>query len=269
MSEYKFGFIGCGNMGGALLRAVAKTVNPAEILVSDFDAKKTDALRDELGVVPSTNNEIAKKARFIVFGVKPQMKEALAEEIKDILSAREDRYTVISMLAGVETGKITSVLGMSNCPVIRIMPNMPAAVGEGMILFAPNADTKAEETAEFEKAFAKAGKLMQLPENLIDAGCALSGSGPAYVFMFIEALADGGVRCGLPRDKALILAEQTVFGSAKLAMDTAKHPGQLKDAVCSPAGTTIEGVWALENAGFRAGTINAVTAGFEKAKKLS
>jgi pyrroline-5-carboxylate reductase len=155
-----------------------------------------------------------------------------------------------------------------NYPIIRIMPNIPASVGAGMILYTGNRFVENEDYEEFTKILEKAGMLDKIDEAKIDAASAISGCGPAFVFMFIDALADGGVRCGLPRDKALMYAAETVFGSAKMIVDTKEHPGKLKDAVCSPSGSTIEGVLSLENASFRADIINAVSRSYERTVEL-
>ena len=173
---------------------------------------------------------------------------------------------LLSIVAGMPIEKIAALSGAER--IIRIMPNTPASVGEGMILYDYNDAVTADQLADFSNALSEAGRLDHLPEKSIDAASALSGCGPAFVDLFIEALADGGVACGLPRAKAMAYAEQTLLGTAKLLLETGKHPGVLKDAVCSPGGTTIAGVHALENGGFRAATINAVTAAYQKTLQL-
>jgi pyrroline-5-carboxylate reductase len=189
------------------------------------------------------------------------MAEALAE-LAPALKKRSG-YTLISMMAGVKTDKICACLGF-DCAVIRIMPNTAVEVGEGMVLYTANESVSEQSEKAFLAFMAEAGELEKLPEHLIDAGTAVSGCGPAYVYMFIEALADGGVKCGLPRATALKLAEQTLLGAAKLAKETGRHPEELKDAVCSPAGSTIEGCFALEKGGFRASAVSAVSAAYER-----
>jgi pyrroline-5-carboxylate reductase len=148
------------------------------------------------------------------------------------------------------------------------MPNTPVSVGEGTVLYTANSEVTDGEIADFKAAMKFAGVLDEIPEKLIDAASAVSGCGPAFVFMFIESLADGAVACGLPRDKALVYAEQTVLGAARLALESGKHPGELKDAVCSPGGSTIEGVRTLEEGAFRASAVDAVIAAYEKTKTL-
>ncbi len=262
----KIGFIGAGNMGGALAKAAAKTATPANIMLADKFQDKAAALAAEIGAHVASNREIAEECDFIFLGVKPQMMAEMLEEIKPFLACRND-YTLVSMMAGVKTEKICEELGFS-APVIRIMPNTAVEVGEGMVLYTANESTRDGVKNTFCAFMAKAGEFENLPEHLIDAGTAVSGCGPAYVYMFIEALADGGVKCGLPRATAQKLAVQTLIGAATLVKETGRHPEELKDAVCSPAGSTIEGCFALEKGGFRAATIGAVNAAYERTQGL-
>ena len=236
-----FGFIGTGNMGGALATAAAKSVGGENLILSNRTPEKAKALAEALGAKSGSNSD-AVKADYILIGVKPQMMAGLFEEIQT--------------LSGIE-----------KVPVIRIMPNTPASIGQGVVLY-DSINTVEEELSVFLSAFQAAGLLQPLPENLIDAGSAVSGCGPAFVYLFIEALADGGVECGLPRAAALRLAAQTLIGSASLVLESGKHPGQLKDEVCSPGGTTIAGVHALEKGGFRALAMDAVKAAYDKTRGL-
>lgn len=261
------GFIGCGNMGGALCSAAAKAIGGKNIYASDYICEKAAALCEKLGANQSTNKEIAQKCKYIFLGVKPQVIADTIAEISPVLKGRTDSFFLVSMAAGVSMSAIEKMLGF-NCQIIRIMPNTPCAVGKGVILYCSDNDVSALEAEEFESIFACAGIVDKIPENLIDAASAVSGCGPAFVYLFIEALADGGVSCGLPRDKALYYAAQTVMGAAQTVLSTGKHPGELKDAVCSPGGTTIEGVRALEEGAFRATAMDAVTAAYEKTLKL-
>ena len=194
------------------------------------------------------------------------MADMLAD-IAPILAERQSRFILVSMAAGLTIADIQEMAG-GTYPVIRIMPNTPSAIGEGMILYTCcKGITKAEEKL-FLDSMAGAGRLAAIPESQMDAGSAVSGCGPAFVDLFIEALADGGVACGLPRAQAMEFAAQMVVGSARLVLESDKHPGALKDAVCSPAGSTIQGVRALENAGFRSAVMEAVIAAYEKTKSL-
>lgn len=262
---YTFGFIGAGNMGGTLAAAAAKS--GLDIAVCDKAAEKAAKLCEETGAVSATNEDIARNSEFIVLGVKPQMLKGVLSEIAPIIKERSDRFCFITMAAGVSIELFCSYLG-AEYPVIRIMPNTPAAIGEGLILCTKNSMVRDEEYRKFKTGFAAAGMLDDISESLIDAASAISGCGPAYVYLFIEALADGGVRCGLPRDKALKFAAKTVLGSAGMVLGSDAHPGALKDAVCSPAGSTIEGVAALESAGFRSAAIEAVTAAYKRTVEL-
>ena len=261
-----FGFIGIGNMGGAIAMAAAKAVDPAEILVSAQHPEKAAAFSAQYGTVPSDNNTIAREAKFVVLRVKPQYMDSVLRELKPILEVRTD-CVLVTMAAGLTMNAISCMVG-GGYPVIRIMPNTPAKLGQGVILYDYNDRVLPEDVAEFLKAMAPAGMVDNLPEKLIDAGSAVSGCGPAFVSLFIEALADGGVACGLPRAKALEYAAQTVMGTAKLMLESGAHPGQMKDAVCSPGGTTIQGVRALERGGFRGDVMEAVIAAYEKNKEF-
>lgn len=265
--KYTLGFIGTGNMGGALATAVKNGNDDFSALLADSDAKKAEALADKLGCDSGDIKTVAAECEYIFLGVKPQALKNVFDEIAPVLAGRNDCFVLVSMAAGVGMDKIAAMSG-GDYPIIRIMPNIAAAVGEAMILCTANDNTTKAEVEQFRSLMSKAGIIDMLDEKLFDAGCALSGSGPAFVFMFIEALADGGVACGLTRDKALNFAVQTVVGSAKLLQETKEHPAALKDAVCSPAGTTIGGVAALENGGFRAATINAVKAAYNRSVEL-
>ncbi len=264
MAEHQpiFGFIGTGNMGGALARAARKRLSGEELLLTNRTASKAEALARELGCRAVDNATAAGQADYLFLGVKPQMMAGMLSELAPVLAARKDRFVLVTMAAGLSIARIQELAG-GDYPVIRIMPNTPASIGEGMILYACGGVT-AEEEQVFLQGMAGAGKLASLAENLIDAGSAVAGCGPAFVDLFIEALADGGVACGLPRAQALEFAAQMVAGSAKLVLESGQHPGALKDAVCSPGGTTIQGVRTLEEAGFRGAVMDAVIAAYEK-----
>lgn len=265
--KYTFGFIGVGNMGGALACAAKRDGEPFSALLADLNTAHAAALAEKLSCDSGSSADAAQNSKYIFLGVKPQVMENMLREISPILAARKDRFVLVTMAAGLSMEKI-AVMSGGKYPIIRIMPNVAASVGEAMILCAANQLVTAEETDEFMRLMSGAGRIDMLDEKLFDAGCALSGSGPAYVFMFMEALADGGVACGLPRAKALEYAAQTLIGSAKLMLQSGRHPGELKDAVCSPAGTTVAGVAALENDGFRAAAIDAVKAAYNRSVEL-
>ena len=257
------GFIGTGNMGGALARAACKSIPSDQVFLSNRTAEKAKALAEELDCRVADNEAIAESADFIFLGVKPQMMADLLADIGPVLAKRESRFILVTMAAGLTIARIQELAG-GNYPVIRIMPNTPAAIGEGMILYACGVGVAKAEENVFLDAMTGAGRFSPLPEKLIDAGSAVSGCGPAFVDLFIEALADGGVACGLPRAAAQEYAAQMVLGSARLVLESGKHPGALKDAVCSPGGTTIQGVRTLEEAGFRGAVMDAVIAAYEK-----
>lgn len=266
MSSYLAGFIGTGNMGGALARAACKR-HAAQVLLADYDNQKAVSLAEQCGCTAGDNAAVAAQCRYVFLGVKPQVLNSVLRSLAPVLAARTDRFVLVSMAAGVTTGSITDTLGAAY-PIIRIMPNTPAAIGEGMVLYTTTAQVTEAEQAEFCELMADAGALDSVPEPLMDAGSALSGCGPAFVYLFIEALADGAVECGLPRDKALRYAARTVAGAAQMVETDGRHPGELKDAVCSPGGSTIAGVHALEDGAFRGAVMGAVQAAFERTREL-
>lgn len=254
-------------MGGALAEAVSKAAD-CRLLIADRDAERAAARALELGAETADNDAVAARSDYIFLGVKPQMMEEMLAALRPTLEARQTPPVLVSMAAGLSTETITAMAGRPY-PLIRIMPNTPARVGEGMILYAGANGVTETQLAEFRRIMAAAGRLSALPEKLIDAASAVSGCGPAYVYLFIEALADGAVECGLPRALAQDYAAQTVLGAARMVLETGCHPGELKDAVCSPGGTTIAGVHALEAGGFRSLAMDAVVAAYEKTLSLS
>lgn len=263
----KYGFIGSGNMGGALATAVCKAVDPMEVALANRTAKKAESLAAALGCTCATNEEIAKEAEFIFLGVKPQMMASLASEIKDILTARTSRFVLVSMAAGLSIDDIKSLFRM-DAPVVRLSPNTPVAIGEGIVLYTASFETTESEKQDMAQALSECGLVTEIPENLHAIGGTLSGCSPAFTDMFVEALADGAVACGLPRAQAMQIAAQMIVGTGKLLLASGKHPGELKDAVCSPGGTTIQGVRTLEEKGFRAAAMDAVIASYEKTLNL-
>ena len=267
MSQYTFGFIGCGNMGGALALAASKSIPAHQLAVCDSDASKTEFLTQSGKATLADLSEVVNCSKYIFLGVKPQGMASLFQKISPMLQKRGDRFVLVSMAAGVSISKIEHMAGV-NCAVIRMMPNTPVSVGTGMILYDANEKTTAEDVDGFLEGLSAAGRMDRLSEGLIDAAGALSGCGPAFVYLFAEGLADGGVACGLPREKARLYAAQTLLGAAEMLLKTGRLPGELKDAVCSPGGTTIAGVHALEEGAFRADSMNAVIAAFEKTKTL-
>ncbi len=256
----KYGFIGCGNMGGAIATALSKATK--DILLAD--PFKAEELSAQLGCACGTNEQAVACDRLFL-AVKPQVMGAVLGQLQAVLA--EKKPTIITMAAGLEIATIEKMAGVK-LPIIRIMPNTPVAVGKGTIQYCHNDLVGDEVIADFLQDMRFAGLLDSIDEKLIDAACSLSGCGPAFAYLFIEALADGAVACGVPRDKALQYAASTVAGAAEMVSATGKHPGVLKDAVCSPGGSTIEGVKALEENGFRGAVMDCVAAAFKRNKEL-
>ena len=258
----KYGFIGCGNMGGAIARALCGS--PRDIMVSDRSGK-AKALAQELGMTYGDNLTIAQSCDRIFLAVKPHMMADALAPLREVLALRKP--VLISMAAGLSMARIEEMAGVG-LPVIRIMPNTPTAIGKGVIPFCCN-DLVAEELlADWQEDMAHCGLVDPLDEPLMDAVSALSGSGPAYLYVFLEAMADGAVACGLPRQKALRYAAMTMAGAAEMALATGEHPGALKDAVCSPGGSTIAGIRALEQHGFRGAVMDCLLAAWQRNGEL-
>lgn len=257
----KYGFIGCGNMGSAIVQALQKTTK--SIIITDRSGKAA-ALAERFGISYGTAEEVC-GSDCVFLAVKPQVLEDVLTPLSELLAERKP--LIISMAAGVPISKIEALVGAS-LPVIRIMPNTPVAVGKGLILISHNELVAQSVLEEFEADMHGCGMTDSVPEALIDAGSAVSGCGPAYMYMFLEAIADGAVACGLPRSKAIQYAAQTMAGSAEIVMRSGQHPGQLKDAVCSPGGSTIAGVKALERSAFRGAVMECIAAAYARTKEL-
>ncbi len=262
--QYKLGFIGCGNMGGALLSAVAKKVDGKEIAVCDYSVEKVENAVKEFGVVPLSIEELAKNAEFIVLGVKPQAMESALAPITEILQKRED-VVLITMAAGLSIEGLAKIVGKA-LPTVRIMPNTPAKVGAGMILYSTSG-VPTDKTKAFLAYFEKAGAFDYIEEEAIDAGSALSGCGPAFVYAFAEALIKGAEACGVPADKALLYTAQTLKGASEMILAYG-DPAPLRVAVCSPNGTTLAGIGHLEKEGFTDTVAGAVEASYKRTLEL-
>lgn len=263
-----YGFIGTGNMGAALARAAAKAVeNPGDLFLANRSRAKAEALAAELGATVADNTAIAEKCDYILLGVKPQMMAAVLADLAPLLKARTTPFCLISMAAGLTISQIQTMAG-GNYPVIRILPNTAVAVGEGVTLWCAGEAVSPAQKAGYLSLLGASGLLEELSESLIDAGCAVAGCGGAFACLFMEALSDGGVLCGLPRDKALRYAAQMLRGTAALALETGEHPARMKDAICSPGGSTIAGVRALEENGFRSAVTEAVIAAYRRTVEL-
>ncbi|MBE6798458.1 MAG: pyrroline-5-carboxylate reductase [Ruminococcaceae bacterium] len=258
------GFIGAGNMGGALAKAAALS-NCSDLLISDHDELKAASLAEAVGGRKSDNIEIAETADVIFLGVKPQGLSSLADEIAETLKTRQTKALLVTMAAGITMETVLRIFG--ECPIIRIMPNTPASIGQGLILYChKNADEKSIEM--FKQLCSPAGLLEPIDESLIDAGCAVSGCGPAFVYMFIESLAEGGIKAGLPKETALKLAAKTVMGAGAMVLESGKDPESLCNAVCSPNGSTIEGVNFLKSTDFSEEIINTVLTSYRRTVEL-
>ena len=258
----KYGFIGCGNMGGAVARALAKKCT--DFSITDRSGKAV-GLAVELCCGYTSAEEIAQNAERIFLAVKPQMMAGVLENLRSILADRKP--LLITMAAGLTMEQIQD---MCECdlPVIRIMPNTPVAVGHGMTLYTANEWVSQEDLEDFLSDMEYAGAMEPVPEYLFDAAGTVTGCGPAYVYMFIEAMADGAVACGVPRKQAMEYAAMTMLGAAEMILQTGQHPGALKDAVCSPGGSTIAGVKALEDGSFRATVMNCIMAAARRNSEL-
>jgi len=263
----KLGIIGAGNMASAIMGGIVKKgIIPAQEIIcsSPVEAERTKAA-ESFGInVTADNKEVVSGSEIILLAVKPQVIPVVAEEIKDCL---KEEQLIISIVAGKSIEWYNTAFGRE-LKLIRTMPNTPALVGEGMTGVSPAPAVTQEELSKALEILSSFGQAEVVPEKLMDSVVAVSGSSPAYVFIMIEAMADGAVKLGMPRDKAYKFAAQSVLGSAKMVLETGKHPAVLKDMVCSPAGTTIEAVRVLEEAGFRAGLIDAMEACAEVSRRL-
>ena len=263
----KIGIIGTGNMGSAIIRSVRAGHPDLPLLLSDAVPEKALALAESLkGAETAENTRLAQSCDLIFLAVKPQMMKALLSSLHPVLSARKDRFVLASMAAGLSCETLRAMAGF-DVPLIRMMPNIPCQVGEGVVQYC-GCGTTEQELSDFALLLRAAGLVTPMQEGLIDAASAVSGCGPAYVYLFIEALADGGVACGLPRKTAQDFAAQTVLGAAKMVLKSGVHPAELKDRVCSPGGTTIEGVAALYEGAFSADVMRAVTEAYRKTLEM-
>jgi len=272
LTDKRIGIIGAGAMGGALCRGLvhAQAALPTRILVSDPHTEHVENLKNTLNIKVAKNNaQVALHTDIIVLAIKPFTIPAVLEEIRESLKRDADKPLplVICIAAGVRIAKIESLLE-DPIPVVRAMPNTPAQVLKGACAYCRGTHTNDDHIAQANAIFQSVGIGVEVPESQMDAVTALSGSGPAYIYLMIEALIDGGVRAGLPRDVASQLASQTVLGAAQMVIETGMHPAQLRDMVTTPAGTTIEAIAALEHSGLRAALIDAIGKAAQRSKEL-
>lgn len=263
---HSFGIIGTGRMGGALAKALCRKVNPQHVILANRTPQKAEALAGVFGAV-AADNEAAANCDYVILAVKPQIMPSLFESLRPILAARTDRFVLVSVAAGMELATIQALAG-AKYPVLRVMPNTPVSIGAGMSLYCASPELTRQELETFLDAASEAGRFDEISEQLMNVGSALTGCGPAYVSIFLEAMADGAVACGLPRRQALEYAAQAIAGTAQLYLDTRAHPGEMKDEVCSPGGSTIAGVRALEQSAFRAAVMQAVEASCARGSAL-
>ena len=263
----KLGFIGCGNMAGAMLGGILKEelLKKDEIIASTSSAKSLQRVRECFGICTAlSNREVAEKSEILVLAVKPQYHEEIIEEIRECIS---DSQIVVSIAPGKSLDWLEERFGKP-LKLVRCMPNTPALVGEGITGVCRNRRVEDGELEQVCRILRSCGETEVLSEHLMDVVVSVSGSSPAYVFLFIEAMADAAVADGMPRAQAYKFASQAILGSARMVLETGRHPGELKDMVCSPGGTTIEAVRVLEEKGFRSAVIEAMKACVRKAKGM-
>lgn len=266
--QKKLGFIGCGNMGKAMIGGIlkAKIFSPENIMVADIDENNLSEAKKAYNInITTKNTDVAKIADILILSIKPNIYSKVIDEIKDYI---KDDVIIVTIAAGINLQKTEQLFGRQ-IKIIRAMPNTPALVGEGMTALCPNSKVSKQELQDIINIFESFSKTEVVKETLMNIVTSIAGSSPAYVYMFIEAMADGAVLDGMPREQAYKFAAQTVLGSAKMVLETGLHPGQLKDMVCSPGGTTIAAVAALEKEGFRNAVISAVKACTRKSIEMS
>ncbi|MBN2038556.1 MAG: pyrroline-5-carboxylate reductase [Spirochaetes bacterium] len=260
----KIGCLGTGNMGGAILSRISKKINRDNIFCYDADKLKAKSIARKLRInISESESELAGSCDVIIIGVKPDVVPAVLRTIK----YKSDKKIIISIAAGVKTENISKELN-SSAEIIRIMPNMPALIGEGMSVISSGENASETSIATANAIFSCIGKVLVLPEKMMDAVTAMSGSGPAYAFTMIQGMADGGVKAGLSRKDSLLLAAQTLLGAAKMVIESGEDPIVLRDKIASPGGTTIEAIHILEKAGFSGILMDAVEGAKNKSEKL-
>jgi pyrroline-5-carboxylate reductase len=275
LSQCKIGFIGAGVMGSALIASCAKVISTKNIIIADVSERRAELVAESYGCMFTASNiDLVKKSDIIFLAVKPSQIQCVATEITQELSNK----ILVSIAAGITLSALQQYTVLPPAgfvavnAIIRLMPNLPTTVGEGMIALSAletiQSKTRRESIDLVKELLKEAGRVEEVEEYLMDCVTAVSGSGPAYAFMFIEALADAAVLMGMPRKQAYVYASQTLKGAARLVLESGRHPADLKDAVCSPSGTTIEAVTSLEEHGFRTAIINAALAAYKKSQLL-
>lgn len=260
----KYGFLGCGNMGGAIAKAL-RTKTADILLTSKSTATACNLAKQLCCSWTEDNNTVAESCEILFLAVKPQMMQGVLAPLCDTLQKKKP--LLVSMAAGLSLKQIEDMAG-GNLAVVRIMPNTPAQIGKGMTTYCKNALVTDQQMRDLLEDLSAAGRFDAIEEKLMDAASAAAGCTPAYAYMFIEAMADGAVSCGLPRAKAIKYAAAALAGAAEMVLQTEEHPGKLKDAVCSPGGSTIAGVRALEESGFRGAVMDAIIAAWKRNQEL-
>lgn len=263
----KVAFIGLGNMGASLAKAVAKEVASTDLFLVNRSPQKVEEFISQYGGTASDLEQVFQEAEVIFLGVKPYQICPLLEEYQDILGQRSN-LLLVSMAAGLELEQMASVVKNERVGLIRIMPNTPVAIGQGVISLSRSQAVTDQQLAQVKQLLAGAGALYEIEEKLMDPATAIAGCGPAFVYQMIEAMADAGVALGLSREQALQMAGQTFKGAASMVLETGQHPGSLKDAVCSPGGSTIAGVNRLEQVGLRGDIIAGVEAAYKRTQEM-
>ena len=259
----KYGFIGCGNMGGAIARALTK--NTKDILLADFYTEKAADLAKELGCKRGTNEDVINTCDRVFLAVKPQMMADVLTPLKPLFAQK--RPTIITMAAGITIEKIQQLAG-TPLPTVRIMPNTPVTVGAGMVLYSHNEFVSEAEMTDILTDASECGKWDSIEEELIDAACAVSSCSPAYFYLFLDAMAEGGAICGVPKEKALSYAAAAMIGAAKMVQQSDKTPIELANAVCSPGGSTLAGLQKLNAGNFSQTVIACIKAAYNRNKEL-
>ena len=263
----KVAFIGLGNMGASLAKAVAKEVASTDLLLVNRSPQKVEEFISQYGGTASDLEQVFQEAEVIFLGVKPYQISPLLEEYQDILGQRSN-LLLVSMAAGLELKQMASVVKNERLGLIRIMPNTPVAIGQGVISLTRSQAVTDQQLAQVKQLLGEAGALYEIEEKLMDPATAVAGCGPAFVYQMIEAMADAGVSLGLTREQALQMAAQTFKGAASMVLETGQHPGSLKDAVCSPGGSTIAGVNRLEQVGLRGDIIAGVEVAYKRTQEM-
>ena len=263
----KVAFIGLGNMGASLAKAVAKEVASTDLFLVNRSPQKVEEFISQYGGTASDLEQVFQEAEVIFLGVKPYQICPLLEEYQDILGQRSN-LLLVSMAAGLELEQMASVVKNERVGLIRIMPNTPVTIGQGVISLTRSQAVTDKQVAQVKQLLAGAGALYEIEEKLMNPATAIAGCGPAFVYQMIEAMADAGVAMGLPRSQSLQMAAQTFKGAASMVLETGQHPGSLKDAVCSPGGSTIAGVNHLEQVGLRGNIIAGVEAAYKRTQEM-